>query len=87
MTEFRLDKDSILPQHRHPYEQTGYLVSGSIILYIGDKKQRMLPGDSWCIPKNVPHQAEIIEDSIALEIFAPAREDYIKYLDHSSVLE
>jgi quercetin dioxygenase-like cupin family protein len=76
MTEFLMDKDSILPNPNHPYEQTGYLVSGSIILHIGDKKQQIMPGDSWCIPKNVPHQAEILEDS-----------EYIKYIDSSSVLE
>lgn len=87
MTEFLLAKDSILPKHSHPYEQTGYLISGSIILHIGDKKHQMHPGDSWCIPKNIPHQAEILEDAIALEIFAPTRQDYLKYFNTNSVME
>ena len=87
MTEFLLAKDSILPKHSHPFEQTGYLVSGRIILHIGVKKYEMHPGDSWCIPQNIPHQAEILEDSVAVEIFAPTREEYIKYLDLDSVTE
>jgi quercetin dioxygenase-like cupin family protein len=77
MTEFRLDKDSELPAHSHPYEQTGYLVRGHIKLRIGDDVYDVHPGDSWCIPINVEHKADIIEDSVALEVFAPVREDYL----------
>ena len=77
MTEFLLDKDNILPEHSHPYEQTGYLVKGHILLKIGDTKQDTRPGDSWCIPADVRHGAQIIEDSVAIEIFSPVREDYI----------
>ncbi len=87
MSRFLLAKNAILPEHNHPYEQTGYLVSGKIILHIGEKKHEIKEGDSWCIPKNISHYAEIIEDSIALEIFSPPREDYMKFLDEDSVLE
>lgn len=80
MTEFLLARGSVLPSHRHPYEQTGYLVSGRIILHIGDSRHEMAPGDSWCIPEDAPHQAEILEDSVALEIFSPLRRDYLKFL-------
>jgi quercetin dioxygenase-like cupin family protein len=77
MTEFLLDKDNVLPMHSHPYEQTGYLVKGHILLKIGDNQHDTLPGDSWCIPTDVTHGAQIIEDSVAIEIFSPVREDYI----------
>ena len=77
MTEFLLDKDNILPEHSHPYEQTGYLVKGHILLKIGDTQHDTRPGDSWCVPANVRHGAQIIEDSTAIEIFSPVREDYI----------
>jgi quercetin dioxygenase-like cupin family protein len=86
MTEVLLSEKSILPRHDHPYEQTGYLVSGKLILKIGDKKYEMNKGDSWSIPENIPHQAETMEDSIALEIFSPPREDYKKYLDTEAVV-
>jgi len=76
-TEFRLEKGSKLPRHRHPHEQTGYLVSGGIRLSIGDKMFEVAPGDSWCIPGNVEHGAEILMDSVAVEVFSPVREDYL----------
>ena len=50
MAEFVLAKDSDLPDHAHPYEQTGYLVKGHIVLRIGERKHDPPPGDSWCIP-------------------------------------
>jgi quercetin dioxygenase-like cupin family protein len=40
LTEFRLDGGSTLPRHAHPYEQTGYLVSGSLRLTVGDETRR-----------------------------------------------
>ena len=33
-----------------------------------------MPGDNWCISGGVEHGAEIIEDSIAVEVFSPLRE-------------
>lgn len=77
MTEFRLERGNQLPEHSHPHEQTGYLVKGHIILYIGPEKHDVESGDSWCIPCNVIHRAEILEDSVAIEVFSPVREDYL----------
>lgn len=77
MTEFMLRKGSILPLHAHPHEQTGYLVRGQIRLSIGAEKYDAQEGDSWCIPGGIEHEAEIMEDSIAIEVFSPVREDYL----------
>ena len=78
-TEFRLLKDAILPEHVHPNEQTGYLISGMIRLYIDGVARELTPSDSWSIPGNVSHRAEILEDSVAIEVFSPVREDYLNY--------
>jgi quercetin dioxygenase-like cupin family protein len=77
MAEFRLQKGAALPFHSHPHEQTGYLVKGQIRLSIGADIYEVLPGDSWCIPGDMLHCAEIIEDSVAIEVFSPVREDYL----------
>ncbi len=76
MTEFVLKKGSALPKHAHPHEQTGYLVSGRIRLLIGTKEYDTQPGDSWCIPGDAEHCAVALEDSVAIEVFSPRREDY-----------
>ena len=77
MTEFRLRRDSVLPRHVHPHEQTGYLARGRLRLFIGAEEYEVLPGDSWCVPGGVEHGAQILEDSVAIEVFAPVREDYL----------
>lgn len=77
MTEFRLEAGHTLPVHSHPHEQTGYLVSGKIKLTIGNDVFDVAPGDSWSIPGDVDHGAEVIEDSVAIEVFSPVREDYL----------
>lgn len=77
MVEFRLQKGAALPLHSHPHEQTGYLVKGQIRLTIGADVHEVLPGDSWCIPGDMLHCAEIVEDSVAIEVFSPVREDYL----------
>ncbi len=77
MTEFLLKKGSVLPLHSHPYEQTGYLVKGMIRLTIGKETHEAMPGDGWCIPGGIEHGAEIVEESVAVEVFSPVRQDYI----------
>lgn len=75
--EFRLKKGRVIPTHTHPHEQIGYLISGHVIFHIAGEKYEARPGDSWCIPGNVEHSVDIIEDSLVIEVFSPVREDYL----------
>jgi quercetin dioxygenase-like cupin family protein len=77
LTEFRMRKGSTLPRHAHPQEQTGYLVSGHVRLSIGRRTVVVRPGDSWSIPGHTQHGAAILAESVAIEVFAPIREDYL----------
>lgn len=85
MVEFRLHQGASLPLHAHPHEQTGYLVSGRIRLTIGAASQEVLPGDSWCIRGGEQHGAEILEDSVAVEVFAPVRQEYLPVMQDEMV--
>lgn len=77
MAGFHLAKGSLLPRHSHLHEQTGYLVSGRIRLMVGEDTFEATAGDSWSIPGGIEHSAEIIDDSFAIEVFSPAREEYL----------
>lgn len=76
-TEFRMNAGAVLPKHSHIHEQTGYLTQGKIRLTIGEKTFEVEKGDSWCIPSNMEHSAQILKNSVAIEIFAPVREEYL----------
>jgi len=77
MLEFFLEKGANLPDHEHPHEQIGYLISGRMDLTFSGQVYEAMPGDSWCIPGGVQHGVTIVEDSIAIEVFSPVREDYL----------
>jgi len=77
LCEFRLSKGHRLPSHRHPYEQTGTLVSGKLNFRIENTWHLAEPGDGWSVPANAEHEVEILEDSVVLEMFNPVRPDYL----------
>ncbi len=78
MSEFLLEKGSVVPTHKHPNEQIGYLIKGKMILKVEDKEYEVEEGDSWCIEGNVEHSAKALEDSAAVEVFSPPRKDYLE---------
>ena len=84
MVEFRLTAGSVLPMHHHHHEQTGYLVRGRLRLFVGSDEYDARAGDSWCVESDVLHGAEALEDSVAVEVFSPVREDYLPEPDRSS---
>ena len=77
LCEFKLEKGHKIPAHQHPYEQTGFLISGKLNFRINKTWQIAEPGDSWSIPENVEHEVEILENSVVLELFSPIRHDYL----------
>ena len=71
LAEFRLKKDAVLPRHSHPYEQTGYLVSGRMVFTVGNEQYDTQAGDSWCIPMNVEHSAEVPSPRVSTNTRTP----------------
>ena len=75
--EFNLVKGAVIPNHSHPHEPTGYMISGRITFTIEGKKYLTEPGDGWSIPGNAEHSVDVHEDSVVIEVFSPPREDYL----------
>ncbi|MBW1782811.1 MAG: cupin domain-containing protein [Deltaproteobacteria bacterium] len=78
LCEFRIQKGSQVPEHSHPHEQSGYLISGRIKFILKDEAFEAEPGDSWCVPGDDVHAAEVLEDSVMVEVFCPVRQDYLE---------
>jgi len=77
LTRFHLKKGKELHRHSHPHEQTGFLVSGKIKLFIKEEEFFAEPGDTWSIKGDIQHWVEILEDSVVIEVFSPLREEYL----------
>ena len=87
MAELKMLKGTRIPTHKHPHEQTGYLVSGRTRLFIDDQVYDCSPGGSWCIPGNAEHGTYAVKDSVVIEIFSPVREDLHPETEYSSFIQ
>ncbi len=68
----------VVPEHAHPHEQMGYLVSGRLEFTVGGETQVLEAGDLWRIPSDVPHKVVAIDGpAVALDVFHPVRDDYL----------
>jgi len=65
------------PLHRHPNEQSGYVISGKYTIIIDSVAHEIGPGDSYSIPRDIEHRIEIVEPGEVLDFFSPPRNDYL----------
>ena len=64
-------------EHKHPHEQSGYVISGKYRMTVEDKEFLLNPGDSYSIPGDTPHSFKVIEAGEVIDVFTPIREDYL----------
>lgn len=62
------------PPHLHSHESIIYVVRGKVKTVVGDEAFILGPGDVCRHPAGVAHGVEAIEDSVMVEVKAPAPE-------------
>ena|SRR5438309_6939398 len=81
MARVLLKKGCIVPEHSHHNEQLTYILDGALKFWIDGKEIVVHAGEVLCIPSNMPHKAEAMEDTVDLDIFNPPRADWINKTD------
>jgi quercetin dioxygenase-like cupin family protein len=76
VARFFLRKGATVPEHKHPNEQIAFVLSGAMRFVLEGKPITLRTGETLCIPPNVPHSAEALEDTIDLDVFTPPRADW-----------
>ena len=76
-----LKKGFVVPEHSHHNEQLTYILDGALKFWIDGKEIVVKAGETLCIPSNMPHKAEALEDTIDLDVFSPPRADWINKTD------
>lgn len=72
-----LEPNRVVPEHRHPNEQVGLVLRGTITMTIAGESRRLAVGDTYVIPGDVPHGAETgPEGASVVDVFNPPREDW-----------
>ena len=73
-----IDKDAVLPEHKHINEQVSFVTKGVLALTIDGVTTEMKPGMVAHIPPNVLHSAVAITDVEVTDVFYPIRDDFPK---------
>ncbi len=70
-------KDAVGAVHAHPHRQVTYVASGRFDATIGEERRTIAAGDSFYAPPDVPHGVVALEDGVLIDVFTPARQDFL----------
>ena len=76
-----LKKGCVVPWHSHVNEQVSSIFEGALKFWIDGKEIVVGPGEVLTIPPNMPHKAEAMENTVAIDVFNPPRADWINKTD------
>ena len=76
-----MKKGCVIPLHSHYNEQFSYILEGALKFWIDGKEIVVHAGEVLTIPRNMPHKAEALEDTVDLDVFHPPRADWINKTD------
>lgn len=77
VTKMNFKKGDSVPFHKHPNEQSGYVISGKYRFKFGNYNDMLGQGDTYSIPAGVKHSIEVIETGTVIDFFVPPRKDYL----------
>jgi quercetin dioxygenase-like cupin family protein len=72
-----------LRPHSHDFDQIAMITKGQAIYHIGEEPNRVGPGSLMLIPAGVEHYIEPLGNEVVenIDVFAPAREDYLHLVE------
>ena len=76
LARVHLRKGCAVTPHSHAHEQFTMVESGRLHFVVGGEEVMLQAGDMMLIPPDTPHGVEALEESVVLDFFSPAREDW-----------
>ena len=73
IARFELKRGGIVPRHAHANEQVSLVLSGALLFKIDGRDITVSGGEALQIPGNVPHEVEVLEDTLVVDVFSPVR--------------
>ena len=78
IARLHLQQHAAVASHSHRNEQVTTIERGALKFFIDGGEKIVRAGESLTIPPDVPHGVEALEDTVAVDIFAPRRDDWIR---------
>jgi unsaturated pyranuronate lyase len=81
VARFELKRGGIVPMHAHENEQVSFVLDGALKFKIDGREIIVRGGEVLQIPGTVPHEVEVLEDTLVVDVFSPIRQDWIDKTD------
>jgi len=78
IARMELRKGASVPEHSHHNEQVTTIERGRMRFVVDGAEVILNTGETLHIPPHAPHSAEVLEDVVAVDVFSPPREDWIR---------
>ncbi len=73
-----LKKGCVVPEHKHHNEQLSMMEQGRLRFLVDGREQVVSAGEMLRIPPHALHSAEALDDCIAIDVFSPVRDDWVR---------
>jgi len=77
MVRVKFEPGAVGTVHHHPHRQVTYVEAGRFEVEIGGERRTLEAGDSFFVPPEVAHGVKALESGALIDVFAPAREDFL----------
>lgn len=77
MVEVEFDKGAVGAVHTHPHSQSSLIEHGMFEVTVGGQTAVLHAGDGFFVPSGVEHGVRALEAGTIVDVFAPAREDFL----------
>jgi len=81
VAHFDLKRGSVVPRHAHENEQITQVMKGVLKFLIEGREIVLREGEVLQIPSWTDHEVHVLEDSFAIDVFCPVRQDWIDKTD------
>jgi len=78
MVRVRFEAGAAGALHHHPHRQVTLVESGRFQVEIAHEARELKAGDGFFIPPDVEHGVTAVEAGVLVDVFAPAREDFLR---------
>ncbi|HYR09371.1 MAG TPA: cupin domain-containing protein [Longimicrobium sp.] len=78
MVRVRFETGAVGAVHHHPHRQVTLVESGRFQVEVAHEGRVLEAGDSFFAAPDVEHGVIALEAGVLVDVFAPAREDFIK---------
>ncbi len=77
LVKVQFEEGAVGQLHEHYHSQVTYVESGEFEMTIGDVVKIIKSGDSYYIPPHVMHGCVCKKPGVLIDVFSPAREDFL----------